>query len=367
MISRRSCRSAAVLVWLLAAAAPMYLWAQAGDQHHGAQTAPADAVHDPNSPPTRGDPYFTETGPVHENGAVVWSYKLVITEQKVHLANGAVYKVWAYGDRIPGPTLRAGEGDRVRVQVENETSSSHTIHFHGLFVTEKMDGVPPMSPAISPGESFTYEFIARPAGTHFYHCHVDSNEHLNRGMSGAFIVEPRVPEPHVDQDLVLMLAEWNSKYAQEGHPGSPQDVYTTDIFTFNARSFPYTSKIHARVGDIIRLRLINVGSQSHSIHLHGHSFLVTHKDGKPLPEPLEMDTVPVSPGERVDLVFPASTEGEWPIHCHTPAHQTNAGVYPGGMMLHLVVAGAQGSAAYGSHPVSIRQLRTLWKASADRH
>lgn len=365
MTIRSACTAASWLLTLLVAAA-VPGWEQDSGHQHAVQPAIVDAVRDPNIADHEGDPYFSRRGPVRENGRLVWTYKLVITEQEVRLANGAMYKVWAYGNRIPGPTLRAGEGDLVRVQVSNETSASHTIHFHGLFVPEKMDGVPPMSPAIKPGESFTYEFIATPSGTHFYHCHVDSNEHLNRGMSGAFIVTPKLPEPAVDQDLVLMLGEWNSKYAQEGRPGSPQDVFTADIFTFNARSFPYTPQIKVKVGDIVRLRLINVGAQAHSIHLHGHSFLVTHKDGKALAEPMEMDTVPVSPGERIDILFRASTEGEWPIHCHTPAHQTNAGSYPGGMMLHLLVTARENGTA-GKRPGSTRELRLVWKASAERH
>jgi FtsP/CotA-like multicopper oxidase with cupredoxin domain len=336
-------------------------------RHDAAANLPADSVRDPNDYSEPDGPYFSRKKPFLQNGIVVWEYKLTITEQQVRLANGIMYKVWAYGDRVPGPTLRAREGDLMRVHVSNETSSFHTIHFHGLFVPEKMDGVPPTSPVIAPGESFTYEFIARPAGTHFYHCHVDSNEHLNRGMSGALIVEPKIPEPHVDKDVVLLLAEWNSKYAQEGRPGNPSEVGSSDFFTFNARSFPYTEALHATLGDIIRIRLINVGSQSHSIHLHGHSFLVTHKDGKPLHEPTEMDTVAVAPGERTDIVFRAANLGEWPIHCHTPAHQTNAGTYPGGMMVHLMVAAHPGVQNAGDPVVHTRQLRLTWRESAIRH
>jgi FtsP/CotA-like multicopper oxidase with cupredoxin domain len=321
---------------------------------------------------------FTKRGPFREKGKTVWEYKIVITETEIKLANGNPYKVWAFGGQVPGPTLYAREGDFLRIRLINETAANHTIHSHGLFVPERMDGVPsshtmaqhdmgsePLVEPVKPGESFTYEYLARPSGTHFYHCHVDANEHLNRGMVGALIVLPRIPEPHVDQDLAMVLQEWNSRYAKSGKPGNPREVYDCDFFTINGKSFPQTDPIKATIGELIRIRFINAGSQPHSMHLHGHSFLVTHKDGVPLAEPLEMDTVSVGPGERIDILVLANNPGEWPLHCHTAAHQTNAGTYPGGMMTHLLVGDVRFPVT-GQGPIigGLAAIRRTWRRSA---
>lgn len=322
---------------------------------------------------------FSQRGPIQERGRTIWDYKLVITETEHTLVDGSHYKVWAYAGRVPGPTLIARENDWIRIQVVNETSISHTIHSHGLYVPQRMDGVvhshgstqhhagndDDAPRAVEPGTSFTYEYIARPAGTHFYHCHVNTNEHMNRGMSGALIILPRIPEPRVDHDIVMLLQEWNTRYARGGQPGNPREVNDYDIFTINGKSYPNTDAVQAGVGETVRIRFINAGAQPHFMHLHGHSFLVTHKDGAPLAEPMEMDTVAVGPGERVDILILANNPGEWPLHCHTVAHQTNAGAYPGGMMTHLKV-GKDSYPTEGEGPVvfGMNKLREIWRRSA---
>lgn len=341
--------------------------------------------------------FFQFEGIKVENGKRVWSYRLSIVETEHVLGDGAAdagrrngtstgngaggnsvtYKVWAYGGTVPAPTLVVREQDVMRIQVTNETSTEHTIHSHGLFVPQRMDGVPHahgkqraetgdahhhLPRAIPPGESFTYEYIARPAGTHWYHCHVNTNEHLKRGMAGALVVLPKTPDPPTDCDEILLLQEWNSRYARGGQPGDPREQGANDWFTINGLSFPQTRSIYMEPGQLCRLRVINAGSQFHSMHLHGHSFLVTHKDGARIPEPMEMDTVPVGPGERVDLLVLGNNPGEWPLHCHDPTHQTNAGAYPGGMMTHLFV-GSDPSPASGNGPIggSMEEVREWWK------
>lgn len=325
-----------------------------------------------------GDAFALESVEVKE-GRRTWSYRMTIVETEHKLVTGAAYKVWAYGGTVPAPLLVVREGDLMRIRVTNETSTGHTIHSHGLFVPQRMDGVPHrhggagdahaghrmMPSPIEPGTTFTYEYIARPSGTHWYHCHVNTNEHMKRGMAGPLIVLPREPEPEVDREEVLLLQEWISRFAKGGQPGHPRDGGEADVFTINGRSFPETRSLEVPVGATLRLRVINGGSQFHSVHLHGHSFLVTHKDGAPLAEPVEMDTVAVGPGERVDLVLVANNPGEWPLHCHDATHQTNNGQYPGGMMMHILV-GDDPSPATGEGPLAARlaELRQQWRKSA---
>jgi manganese oxidase len=319
--------------------------------------------------------------PREESGRVIWTYELTLRDGEIRLQDGTPYKIWGFNGQSPGPTLLAREGDWVRIRLVNETSVPHTIHSHGLWVPNRMDGVPhalgmhhpvgsgggempSWTQPVQPGESFVYEYIARPAGTHFYHCHVNTNEHLDRGMSGALIVLPRQPDPEVDHDRILILDEWNSRYARGGVPGNPRETGDYDFFTINGKSFPATDPLPIGMGEVVRLRLINAGAQSHSMHFHGHTFLVVQKDGRPLPEPVEMDTVAIAPGERFDLLILADNAGTWCFHCHTAAHVTNAGSYPGGMLMHIQV----GQASFpndGDGPVGgpgLEAIRTLWGA-----
>jgi manganese oxidase len=377
------------------------LWALAGMPglaaiRSGAAASPGVApVKHPGT--ARVDHLRRQHRPIVERRRSVWQYELIIGEGWLQLVDGTLYKVWAFGGSIPGPTLIAREGDWVRIRVVNETSSSHSLHSHGLWVPHRMDGAPHAhvsstagdgahdshhhaahasdsngaaargSRPIAPGESYTYEYIARPAGTHFYHCHVNTNEHLDRGMSGALIVLPRVEEPRVDQDWAFLLDEWNRALADSGTPGTPRGMFEYDIFTINGRSYPQTVPIRAEIGEIVRIRFINAGALPHTMHLHGHEFLVTHRDGQPLAEPMLMDTVMVGPGERFDILVVANNPGEWPLHCHSAPHVTNAGRYPGGMMVHFVV-GKDPRPDTGEGPVrrGIENHREIWRLSARR-
>lgn len=380
-LSRHLALAGAVLLACHSAGAPAASQRHARHATAGAAGAGAKEVGDAPAVGAGAPALFKRRGPYQEHGRAVWEYELTVAEQEHRLADGTPYKVWAYGGSVPAPTLVAREGDRVRIRLVNETSAPHTIHSHGLFVPQRMDGVPPSHGAahhggghaagpaqpVEPGESFTYDYIARPAGTHFYHCHFNTNEHMSRGMAGVLLVMPREPEPRVDHDVAMLLQEWNSRFARAGQPGNPRDMYDVDFFTINGRSFPQTEPIRAEPGEVIRVRFVNAGAQQHFMHLHGHSFLVTHKDGAPLAEPAEMDTVAVGPGERVDIVFVANNPGEWPLHCHAAAHQTNAGAYPGGMMTHLFV-GDVASPPDGEGPSGpgVERLREVWRRSALR-
>ena len=105
--------------------------------------------------------------------------------------------------RVPSPTIRVEEGDRVRIHLHNTHYLPHTIHFHGTIHSNAMDGVPDITQApVGPGETFTYEFVARHPGTFWYHCHVQPDVHVLMGLAGMFIVEPNRPHNRF-QHLVL--------------------------------------------------------------------------------------------------------------------------------------------------------------------
>jgi FtsP/CotA-like multicopper oxidase with cupredoxin domain len=184
-----------------------------------------------------------------------------------------------------------------------------------------------------------------------YHCHVNSPQHIDMGMVGVLIVEPKDKraEPKVDKEAVLLLDDWyvndRGEHEAMAHPAM---IHQANYFTVNGKTFPAVQPITLVQGERARVRMINVGYQTHSMHLHGHSFVVTHRDGHRVKVPQEQDTLLIGPGERYDLVFSATTPGLWLFHCHVVPHVTNDGEYPGGLLI-PVVTEARNSIAAGGH------------------
>jgi FtsP/CotA-like multicopper oxidase with cupredoxin domain len=229
------------------------------------------------------------------------------------------------------------EGDRVRATFTNNMRETTGIHFHGQSVPNNMDGVPHVTQEpIAPGASFTYEFVARPAGSHMYHSHHNATDQVGRGLLGAFIVEPRDPAQRYDalygatQDII-----WISNDALGG-------------FTINGRGFPATSPIVATLGDTIVIRFMNEGNMMHPWHLHGMPMRVVARDGYPLGSAaFTCDTLGVNPGERWDVVIECDNPGAWAFHCHILQHaEGQDGMF--GMVTALVVQEPGAAAATGA-------------------
>ncbi len=254
--------------------------------------------------------------PVNDNGVKV--YNLTADEIDWEVEPGVVRKGMAYNGQIPGPQIRVRVGDRVRVNLKNDLEESTAMHFHGQFVPNGMDGVPGITqPLIEPGQSFSYEFTVRNSGSHMYHSHMNGALQIPAGLLGAFIVEGN-NEPQADVEQLMIL--------NDGPLG----------YTINGKGFPATSPIVAKPGQKVRIRYMNEGLQIHPMHLHGMPQLVVAKDGWPLPQPYQADTVMVAPGERVDVLVDATEAGVWAFHCHILSHAENEqGMF--GMVTAMVV------------------------------
>ncbi len=266
-------------------------------------------------------------------------FAMTIDEVIIKVAPKLDYKVFAFNGQVPGPLIHVQEGDEVEVLVTNNTSTPHTIHWHGLYQTNnwKNDGVPNVTQqAIEAGDSFTYQWKAEKTGSLWYHCHTNVNEHVGiRGMWGPIIIDPKQPtalEKKVTKNAVIMFSTWESANADKyGEGGTPSDL--VDYFSINGRSFPFTQPLRVKQGDIVRFRLFGAGGGIHSFHPHGHDLLVTHKDGLPLKQPYLVDTLLIGPGERYDAIMEMDNPGRFIAHDHVDTHVTNAGKFPGGATL----------------------------------
>lgn len=273
-------------------------------------------------------------------------FDMTIEEVTLNVAPGLKYKVWAYNGQVPGPLIHVQEGDTVEVTVTNNTTLSHTIHWHGMYQTNtwKSDGVPDITQkAIEPGDSFTYKFVANKTGTLWYHCHVNVPEHVGiRGMWGPIIIDPKKPVPiekEVTKEAILMFSGWNpqvaGKYGEGGAPGEP-----ITYFSINGKSFPLTQPLRVKKGDVVRLRLI-AATIDVAFHLHGHDMIVTHKDGLPLKHPYPVDVLHLSPGERYDVIVRMNNPGRWIAHDHIEHHTSNNGKSPGGAVMIVEYEGVE--------------------------
>jgi plastocyanin len=222
---------------------------------------------------------------------------------------GKTVKAWTYNGTVPGPMIKVGIGDRVRIVVKNELPQSTALHMHGIDLPNAMDGVPFITQdPITPGTSFAYDFVAKGPAVGMYHSHDYALGQVSDGMAGALIVgdEPLpVGVGPVTQEVPMVLND-------AGVIG----------FSLNGKSFPATAPIIAKPGDTVEIHYLNEGAQIHPMHLHGMPQLVIAKDGIPLPQPYSADTVMVAPGERYTvLVRPtAEQKGVWAYHCHILSH-----------------------------------------------
>jgi manganese oxidase len=241
-------------------------------------------------------------------------------------AEGLVADCWGYNGSVHGPTIEAVEGDRVRIYVTNRLKAPTSVHWHGLFLPNGMDGVAGLNqPVIKPGETFLYEFTMRQHGTHMYHSHHDEMTQMALGMMGLFIIHPRNPKnPRPDRDFAYMLSEWRID------PGArkPNPIEMTDfnILTLNARAFPGTAPMVAKLGDRVRIRIGNLSAMDHHpIHLHGYQFKLTETDGGQIPESAQWPevTVLVPVGSTRTIDFLADEPGDWAFHCHMTHHVMN--------------------------------------------
>lgn len=243
---------------------------------------------------------------------------------------------WTYNGTVPGPLFRVTEGDKVRVIFKNTLPDATSIHWHGLPVPTNMDGVaqPELSqPAVKPGETYTYEFEAKPAGTFMYHSHFDTDTQINVGLFGGFIIEPKNwAETKPDQDIVLILNEWRV-INDVTYPAMPS-MGEPNFFTVNGKTYPDIPTINVKKGERVRIRFIGAGQYEHPMHLHGTGFKIVATDGYPVPEVAQLtkDVIPVHPGERFDIEFVADNPGQWAFHCHIVHHTTNNDVEPGGLL-----------------------------------
>jgi FtsP/CotA-like multicopper oxidase with cupredoxin domain len=255
---------------------------------------------------------------------------------KRELLPGQAMNHWGYNGTMPGPTIQVTEGDRVRIVLHNELPEPTSLHLHGLELPVAMDGVPHVvQNPVKPGETFVYELTVHQTGTYFYHAHEAMQEAI--GMVGLFIIHPKAAyTPAVDQDFALITQEFDI----QGAADTPDTTSMTfHWLTVNGRCGPYITPLVVRLGNRVRIRILNFSSMDHHpIHVHGHTFWVTGTEGGRIPESawIPGNNVLVGVAQVREFEFVANNPGDWVMHCHMFHHMMNhmiSGVGPGSRSL----------------------------------
>jgi multicopper oxidase len=271
-----------------------------------------------------------------KEGKPVREFRFSASPARVNLGRGPDFIAWTYNGQVPGPEIRVKEGEIIRVILKNFLPEETTIHWHGLPVPNSMDGVPNVTQqAVMPGQTFVYEFEAKPAGTYFYHSH--AHYQLDQGLYGPLIIEPGRFNAPYDREYALMLEDWVMKdgggtantrrrpamgmgMMMGGMRGRFQGPQTGpgpllepfyDGYAVNGRLAPEIKPIEVKKGERVKLRILNPSSATlYDLSLAGHMLKVTHTDGNPI-IPVDTDVLRIGMGERYDVEFEADNPGYW--------------------------------------------------------
>jgi FtsP/CotA-like multicopper oxidase with cupredoxin domain len=249
--------------------------------------------------------YYSETP--QADGSLLREYQFFAVDREIEIAPGIFFPAWTYNGQVPGPTIRATEGDRIRVRFLNQGSHPHSIHFHGWHPPD-MDGSLP-SQQIAPGGEFVYEFTAEPFGLHLYHCHTAPlKRHIHKGLYGAFIVDPRgsAARPPADE-LIMIMNGFDTNFDADN------EVYAVN----SVAHFHMHEPIRVSVGSLVRIYLINLTEFDlvNSFHLHGMFFDI-NRTGTSRAGTETSDTLMLCQGERAILETRFRYPGDFMFHAH---------------------------------------------------
>lgn len=239
------------------------------------------------------------------DGTTLREFTIIAEDDKqMEISPGVFYNVWTFNGTVPGPTIRATEGDLVRINFINNGSREHTMHFHGIHPAE-MDGV--FEIVGSGGGRFTYEFIAGPVGVHPYHCHVmPLEEHIGHGLYGVFIVDPKEGRPPADE-MVMVLNGFDTDFDAENN------FYAANTIPFYYQHHP----IQISTNQLIRVYVVNMVEFDpiNNFHLHGNLYHYYPTGTDTVPS-FYTDMVTLSQTERGIMEFEYTFPGKYLFHAH---------------------------------------------------
>lgn len=250
----------------------------------------------------------------YSTSAVTRKFDISAKPGKVHLVGPdfPATRIWGFNGQVPGSLIRVQHGDTLDLDVKNSLDVPTSVHWHGIRLPNTMDGVAGLTQAaISPGESFRYQFTPPDAGTYWYHSHVNAHEQIGRGLYGPLIIEEKSP-PIVDREFVWMIDDWRllDDASISNDFGNLHDLSHAgrigNVPTVNGR-FRDIVKVHT--GERIRLRLINASNaRNFALRFGELKPTVIAIDGQSVMAYESSDPVVIGAAGRVDLILDMTDE-----------------------------------------------------------
>ncbi|SHN88692.1 Heavy-metal-associated domain-containing protein [Geodermatophilus obscurus] len=237
---------------------------------------------------------------------------------------GATVRMLAYNGSVPGPTLKVRQGSEIVVQVTNEADIDTTVHWHGLRLENRYDGVPHETQAPIPvGESFTYRIQFPDPGLYWYHPHIREDYTQEMGLYGNILVEPAEPDywPPAHRDVVLTLddvlveGDEIAPFSRTETTFAAMGRYGNVLLVAGETDLALT----ARTGEVVRLWLTNTAnSRVFDVRLPGARMKLVGGDSGRVEHEEFVDDVVLAPSERavVDVLF--DRPGELGLEHRTP-------------------------------------------------
>ena len=260
------------------------------------------------------------------DGRTLRTFEVVAEDKEIEIAPGILFPAWTFNGRVPGPTLRATEGERLRLVFKNRGSHVHTMHFHGIH-SARMDGIPGAGEVL-PGGEFVYAFDARPFGCHLYHCHsLPLKRHIHKGMYGAFIVDPDparhpehaavarsrllgTPENKEWQEFVMVMNGFDTDFDKKN------EIYAVNTVAHHFSKHP----IRVDRRRPVRIYLVNAleFDPINSLHLHANFFDYYDHGTTLTPTLRTVDTIMQCQAQRgiLEFSYHAHETGLYMFHAH---------------------------------------------------
>ncbi|MFZ5469793.1 MAG: multicopper oxidase family protein, partial [Myxococcota bacterium] len=231
--------------------------------------------------------------------------RLSAQKAKVTLEAGREVEMYTYNGVFPGPLLQARAGDRVVVHFTNQLPESTTIHWHGLRISDQMDGSPRIQAPVPAGGTFTYDFVAPEEGSFWYHPHIRANEQVEKGLYGPIVIRSE-DEPRYDAERFLLLDDIYlqgstlAPFLEDGMEAM-HGRYGNILLT---NGVPFGEGLSAVVerGRMERWRIVNTANaRTMELTLKNAAFRVIGTDGGLLPAPYTTSRLELSVGQRYEL------------------------------------------------------------------
>lgn len=249
--------------------------------------------------------------------------KLRIAPLTLDLGKKRSVKTVAYNGQVPGPVFRWKEGQKVTIEVTNDTSDAELVHWHGFHIPPEADGaMEEGTPMVGAHATQRYSFTVTPAGTRWYHSHIPGGRGYQRGtytgQFGVAIVEAANEPGGYDLDIPILLHEWE--------PSLAEDEIDYRVQSINGKMLGAGEPVRVKAGQKVLFRIVNASAtMTHRIALTGHTLNVIALDGNTVPTPRTVRVVELGPAERADCIVEMKNPGVW-ILGETRDDQRTAGM-----------------------------------------